>query len=183
MRRPDRGQAMSAADQGISADRWTAIPRTLCFITHADAVLLMRRAAHKRAFPGQYNGIGGHVERGEDPLSGALREIQEETGLTPAQLRDVRLRGITHIDAGERVGILLFVFSAVASTRIVTGDESEGSLHWVPLTEADQLPLVEDLPILLPRLFGPAAGAAPFFAHVRYDAHDRMMICFTEAQP
>jgi 8-oxo-dGTP diphosphatase len=168
---------MGAQDQGISNERWMVIPRTLCFIRQNGDVLLLKRAAHKRAFPGLYGGIGGHLERDEDPLNGMLREIQEETGLAPNQLSSIALRGMCHIDAGQEVGIMLFVFTASTATRQVRANE-EGSLHWVPLHEVNNLPVVDDLPILLPRLFGPGAAESPFFAHVRYDKSDRRIMTF-----
>ena len=72
---------MGAKEQGaIPNQRWQVIPRTLCFVTHHDQILLMRRAPHKRVFPSHYNGLGGHIERDEDPRQGAIREIKEETG-------------------------------------------------------------------------------------------------------
>lgn len=158
------------------------IPRTLCFIVNGGDVLLMKRAPHKRAFPGRYNGIGGHIERGENPLASARREIQEETGLTPDQLLDLRLRGVSNIDAGQEAGIMLFIFSARSTVRTVPAQSDEGSLHWIALNTlldpANGLPLVEDLPILLPRLFGAAASDSPFFAHVGYDLDDRMIVAF-----
>lgn len=82
---------MGSKDQGTDTSRWKVIPRTLCFITNGADVLLMKRAMHKRAFPGRYNGIGGHIERDEDPFTSARREIREETGLA---VDDLRLRGI-----------------------------------------------------------------------------------------
>jgi len=169
---------MGAADQGADAasGRWMAIPRTLCFVTSDGDVLLIKRAAHKRIFPGRYNGLGGHLERDEDPRSGAIREIREETGLS---VRDVRLRGISNVDAGQSVGILLFTFTAVSDSRVLA-DCDEGMLEWVPIADAHNLPLVEDLPILLRRLFGPDASDVPFFAHVWYDSSDQMMITFAE---
>jgi 8-oxo-dGTP diphosphatase len=167
---------MGAADQGADASsgRWMTIPRTLCFVTNGGDVLLIKRAAHKRVFPGRYDGIGGHLERDEDPRSGAMREIREETGLP---VRDVRLRGVSNIDAGQNVGILLFTFTAVSDSRALA-DCDEGTLEWVPIAAAPGLPLVEDLPILLPRLFGPDASDVPFFAHVWYDSSDKMMLTF-----
>jgi 8-oxo-dGTP diphosphatase len=168
---------MGAQDQGISGEHWMVIPRTLGFIAHGDDVLLMKRAAHRRVFPGLYGGIGGHLERDEDPLSGMLREIQEETGLAPDQVSRVQLRGLCHIDAGQEVGIILFVFTAMAASRQVKANE-EGSLHWVPLSDVNSLPVVDDLPILLPRLFGPKASGSPFFAHVRFDGSDQRMMTF-----
>jgi len=169
---------MGAHDQGVdsSPGRWTAIPRTLCFITNGDDLLLIKRGEHKRVFPGRYNGIGGHVERHEDPRTGALREICEETGLS---VRHVRFRGVSHIDAGQDVGILMFVFTAVSDTRELTHCD-EGSLHWVSIHEVQRLPLVEDLPVLLPRLFGPGSSDTPFFAHVSYDGADHLTMTFAE---
>ena len=171
---------MGAHDQGVDfpSQRWMTIPRTLTFIINGADVLLMKRGLHKRVFPGRYNGIGGHLERDEDPLTGALREISEETGLT---VRDVCLRGVCNVDAGQDAGILLFVFTAVSDSRQVV-ECDEGSLHWIPVKEAQALPLVEDLPILLPRLFGSGAFDTPFFAHVRYDQADQMIMTFASQE-
>src|SRR4051794_20615725 len=123
---------MGKTDQGAdpASGRWMTIPRTLCFITHGSDVLLMKRSENRRVFPGRYNGIGGHLERDEDPLAGARREIIEETGL---DVIDLRLRGITNVDAGQAVGIMLFTFTAIATSREVI-DCDEGTLHWVPIS-------------------------------------------------
>ncbi|HVO72360.1 MAG TPA: NUDIX domain-containing protein, partial [Aggregatilineaceae bacterium] len=135
---------MGAKDQGAdaAAGRWLTIPRTLCFITHGNDILLLKRGEHTRVYPGRYNGIGGHIERDEDPLSGAIREIQEETGL---DAKNVRFRGVIHVDPGEATGVLVFVFSAEASSHDFT-DNDEGTLEWVPRKAIGALPSVEDLP-------------------------------------
>ncbi len=170
---------MGKVDQGADASgRWITIPRTLCFITNGQDVLLMKHAAHKRVFPGRYNGIGGHLERDEDPQSGAVREIQEETGLS---IDRVLLRGVCNVDAGYSTGIMLFIFTAESASRDVIACE-EGSLHWVPLDQVYDLPLVEDLPYLLPRLFGNSALTAPFFAHAHYDDNDQLIITFAQGK-
>ena len=44
-------------------------------------LLLTRRAAHMRTFPGTWVPPGGHVESGEGLLEAGLRELGEETGL------------------------------------------------------------------------------------------------------
>jgi len=136
----------------------------------------MKRAAHKRVFPGRFNGIGGHLERHEDPQSGALREIHEETGLL---IEKICLRGICHIDAGHDTGIMLFIFTAKSNSRDVA-ECPEGSLQWVPLDRVYDLPLVEDLPHLLPRLFGDHTATTPFFAHTHYDSNDQLVIAFAQ---
>ncbi|MFI7113179.1 NUDIX hydrolase [Nonomuraea sp. NPDC050227] len=43
-------------------------------------VFLQRRAAHVRLFPGCWDIVGGHVERGETLCAALAREIAEETG-------------------------------------------------------------------------------------------------------
>ncbi|MBN2302870.1 MAG: 8-oxo-dGTP diphosphatase [Anaerolineae bacterium] len=173
---------MGANQQGADATtgRWLTIPRTLCFITHGDDVLLLKRSEHKRVFPGQYNGVGGHIERDEDPLSGAIREMREETGLG---VRNVRFRGTMHVDVGHNNGILVFVFSAEADSRDFTNSD-EGTLEWVPRDRIHTLPLVEDLPVLIPLLFegdpGAPQNATPFFAHSSYDTNDTLIMRFAK---
>lgn len=166
---------MGANEQGADAtqNRWITIPRTLCFIFNGDDLLLMKRAPHRRIFPNQYNGVGGHIERNEDPYTGAIREMREETGLN---VYDVELRGIHNIDAGAESGIMVFVFTATSDTREFTQDEREGTLHWVSKAEAMTLDLVEDLPYVLPRIL---TDNLLYFAHVSYDNDDQIRIQFT----
>jgi len=168
---------LGAHDQGSDAttNRWVTIPRTLCFVTNGDDVLLMKRAPHRRVFPNKYNGLGGHVERDEDPLEGAIREIKEETGL---DVRDVRLRAIHNIDAGQVTGILLFVFTAISDKRDFSENEDEGTLHWIPRNAITEFDLVEDLLDVMPRVLDETHDDFPLFVHVSYDADDQIQLRF-----
>jgi 8-oxo-dGTP diphosphatase len=169
---------MGSHEQGASATegRWLTIPRTLSFVVNGDDLLLMKRGAHKRIFPNRYNGVGGHIERDEDPLTSARREILEETGL---EVDDVHLRAVYNIDAGEATGILLFVFTARSDRRHTQSNE-EGTLHWVPRDEVMNLDLVEDLPQLLPRILSMSDNAPPLFIHVSYDENDLIQLRFAD---
>ena len=53
-------------------------------------------------------------------------------------------------------------------------------LEWVPLSATDDLPLVEDLPVLLPLLFDAPDEGRLFYAHSSYDADDRPIFLFAE---
>src|SRR5688572_940330 len=156
---------MGAQEQGANATegRWMTLPRTLCFVLNGDDVLLMKRSPLRRVFPNRYNGVGGHIERDEDPFTSAQREILEETGLT---VRDTRLRAVYNIDAGGSSGILLFVFTAESDSRAFVQDETEGTLHWVARDQLASYDLVEDLPTLLNRILVMPPDAPPLFIHV-----------------
>lgn len=170
---------MGAKQQGADATngRWVTIPRTLCFVFNGDDVLLMKRASHRRVFPNQYNGLGGHIERDEDPLTGAIREIKEESGL---DVNNVRLCSIHNIDSGHESGIILFVFSAQSPTRRINVTSDEGDLHWIPIADLAQYDLVEDLPLILPRIATMSDDSPPYFAHVSYTDADKIVMRFID---
>ncbi|GAP61818.1 8-oxo-dGTP diphosphatase [Ardenticatena maritima] len=125
--------------------RYALVPRTLIFLRRDDAVLLLRGAAHKW-FAGRYNGVGGHVERGETIIEAAMRETYEETGVQPT---DLALRGVIHIVGDPGVLLFVFVGRAVGDIHATT---DEGTLEWIPLSALANMPLVADLRWLLPRV-------------------------------
>lgn len=176
------GLALGAKEQGADATggRWLTIPRSLCFIRNGSDVLLMKRGPHRRVFPNRYNGVGGHIERDEDPYSATRREILEETGL---EVENLCLRGIHNIDAGANTGILMFVFTADAPHRNFVGDGEEGTLHWIAVDKIGELDLVEDLPQILPRVLAMRPDDPPYFAHVSYDDRDAIVIQFATDNP
>lgn len=113
-----------------------------------DKVLLQKGSPTKKIWAGYYNGLGGHIERGEDVISAARRETFEESGL---EVSDLHINGVVMIDVEPDQGICMFVFSGSK----FTGDlrpSNEGPLEWIKLSELDHYKCVEDIPILLPRL-------------------------------
>jgi 8-oxo-dGTP diphosphatase len=170
---------MGRADQKVIPDRYQVYPRTLCFVMHGEDVLLLHGAPDKRIWPGQYNGVGGHVRANETVHAAALREIREETGLA---VRDLRLRGIINVPTEvEQTGVLLFVFTATANDREIR-PSVEGEPEWIPRADVEKLDLVEDLPLLLSKILSMEPGAPPFFALYRYDENDELVVSFASQQ-
>jgi 8-oxo-dGTP diphosphatase len=165
---------MPRSDQGVRNDRYKVIPRTLIFLTRGEEVLLLKGGAHKRLWANQYNGIGGHIERGEDALSAARRELAEESGL---QVTNLVLCGTVLVDAGEMTGIGIYVYKGnYEGGEILSSDE--GQLEWINIYELDRLPLVEDLKVLLPRLLRMGPCEPPFSALYDYDEKDELCVHF-----
>lgn len=165
---------MPKEEQGLFPDRYQVIPRTLVFVTRPGQVLLLKGSPHKKLWANRYNGIGGHIEKGEDVLSAAERELREEAGLVTSGLR---LCGTLIVDAGDNVGIAIFILKA----EYVQGEirtSSEGNPEWIFTSEISNLPLVEDLPVILPKVIAMKAGESPFSARSYYDEGDKLQIVF-----
>jgi len=148
--------------------RYRVIPRTLCFVLDGGDVLLIQRSPSKRLFPGKINGLGGHVEAGEDVLESARREIREESGL---EVDDLWLAGVVHVDGGlgqasaladgTMPGVVVFVYLGRAQQRAVQSSD-EGELIWAPLDAVDGLDWVDGDPRLLRLALDAWAARTPF---------------------
>jgi 8-oxo-dGTP diphosphatase len=170
---------MPASDQGVSNDRYTIIPRVLVFITRGREVLMIKGAPNKRIWANRYNGIGGHVEQGEDFLTAAYRELHEEAGISNIRLE---LCAMITIDPGERTGIGMAVFrgTIVEGTEVELRPSGEGALEWVHQFDMVSVPLVEDLPVLIPRVLAHKSGAPVIFGQYSYATDCKLKIRFVK---
>lgn len=162
---------MANNPQIILKDRYQVVPRTLILVFQGDEVLLQQGSPTKKIWAGYYNGLGGHVERGEDALSAARRELMEEAGL---ECTDLHLCGTVMIDVEERNGIMLFVMTG-NEIKGKINDSEEGSLHWINVNGFDQINVVEDIPEIVIRIRNSLGKGEIFHAHYGYDENGKRM--------
>jgi 8-oxo-dGTP diphosphatase len=163
---------MSLDGQRLDPGRYAVIPRTISFVVRQNEILLIKLPSDRAGWSGRYNGIGGHVEIGEDPSTAARREVREETGL---KLLDQHLCGVVTVDTGAIPGIGLFVF---------VGESFEGNLEagaegipdWLPLDSLDEFNLVEDLDFLIPQTLKAHSEESVFFAVYTYNSQGKLQI-------
>jgi 8-oxo-dGTP diphosphatase len=165
-------------EQNINRSRYKVIPRVIVFVTRGEEILLLKiapRNGRVTRWTGRYNGLGGHIERGEDSLTAARRELLEEAGVTA----NLRLCGLLIVNADEDVGIELHIFSGeyVSGALLST---HEGIPEWIPLDKLDETPLVDDGPVLIAKILAMQPGDPPFCARSFYDENGLVKVVFGE---
>jgi 8-oxo-dGTP diphosphatase len=160
---------MPKTDQGLDHLRYMLIPRVLIFLTRRESVLLLKGAPSKRLWAGKYNGLGGHVERGEDILSAARRELWEEAALTA----DLRLRGVVAVDVEQGIGVGIYVFTGECPQGEPTPSK-EGQAQWVPFADLPSLPLIEDVAAMLEHIRSMSPESPSFSARSYYDDNGKL---------
>lgn len=97
--------------------------------------LLMLYRVGSRVVPPSWCGIGGHFEADElnDPYKCVLRELREETGLAPEDIRGLRLRYITLRLKNGEVRQNYYFFADLNRRMIDVPQCGEGVLEWVDI--------------------------------------------------
>lgn len=110
--------------------RWKPSERAnLCFIVKNGRVLLIRKKRGLGA--GKINAPGGKLELGETALQAAIRETQEEIGVTPLHLEERGLLRFQFVD-GYSLNCIVFLATDLEGEPVST---EEADPMWVGLGE------------------------------------------------
>lgn len=123
-------------EAGVSMPAFAADPTwragevaTLCFVIRDGQILLIEKKRGLGA--GKINGPGGRLEPGETPVEAAIRETQEELGVTPLNLRWAGALKFQFLD-GYSLDCSVFVADGCEGTAVET---DEAVPRWTPLSE------------------------------------------------
>jgi len=107
-----------------------------CYVINDGKVLMFKRSETASKFPGWWIGPGGHIDFDEDALLAAVREIQEEAGIT-VKLEDIKLKAVAihhHLDRHE-VWISFVFLANVTDYQSKITQTDEGKAKWIPLQD------------------------------------------------
>jgi 8-oxo-dGTP pyrophosphatase MutT (NUDIX family) len=116
-------------------------------------VLILKRKPDDDSYPGVWDCVGGHFEKGESAEECMLREAKEETG---QRMKIVKLGHlIEYLDAYGRAVAVPFVLRPDPKKEVVPSEHSE--FKWIKLGETKDYDIVPDLAKAL-SLFGLIRG-------------------------
>jgi ADP-ribose pyrophosphatase YjhB (NUDIX family) len=118
-------------------------------------LLILKRKEDDDTYPGFWDCVGGHFEKGESAQECMLREAKEESGQSMKIVRVGPL--IEYLDRYGRVVAVPFILKPEAKKEVSPTEHSE--FKWVSLMEVSKYEIVPDLAKALV-LFG-LRGAQP----------------------
>ena len=114
---------------------------TLCYIERDGAYLMMHRVKKEKDINrDKWIGVGGKIEDGETPFDCARREIKEETGAVPVNLK---YRGIVTFVSDLYGTENMHLFTSDGLYGDINYDSDEGNLEWVKKKDIPYLPIWE----------------------------------------
>jgi 8-oxo-dGTP diphosphatase len=125
------------------------------FLEHDGKILLLRRSQMVRTMKTMWAGISGYIEN-EDPLTRALKEIEEEAGLSNEKIKLLCTgRPLEAIESEKNPDILWIVHPYLfhSNTNVIRIDWEHDELMWVKPQEIQDYETVPKLKEALDRVY------------------------------
>lgn len=114
----------------------------------SERVFLNLRDNNTKYYPLHWAPIGGSVDEGEDPMTAAIRELEEETGYKTSHLNFLESKVRPHPVVGQHLAYIYWcIYDGVQELKCLEGLESK----FIPIDEAMNLQLTPYLRELLPK--------------------------------
>jgi 8-oxo-dGTP diphosphatase len=118
------------------------------FIEYQGKLLLLRRSQKVKTMKGKWAGVSGYIETPEGPLTQAIKEIQEETGLTSEKIKVLNEGKPMDSPDNMRPDNITWVvhpFYFHASTNIINLDWEHDQYEWINPKEIENYDTVPRL--------------------------------------
>lgn len=105
--------------------------------------LISQRSADRPTFPLMYETVGGSVVKGEDSLTGAIREVKEEVGLDLSpdngRLIHSKIRKVINgVKFNDILDVYLFEYDDTVNLKAATTNEVE-KIEWLTKEQIESL--------------------------------------------
>ena len=119
--------------------RWAAV--VLCVVQFRGKILLVKRSAEMRVYPGFWNGVGGYLDDRKTLEGKAKEELKEEAGIRSQDIVSIRAGQIFEVDNPKykKTWIIHPVLVKVRSDAIRLDWEAD-AYRWVLVSEARKEP-------------------------------------------
>ena len=122
----------------MESEHWIGKVTQKAFIRRGNKILVVSEAD-----TGEWGIPGGRLHRGEDPLSGLVREIKEETGLD-VEVEEIMTTGIFIYLNDEPVFGVFYNARPLDENQPLVLDATEiTDARWISLEEIDDIPFME----------------------------------------
>jgi len=111
-----------------------------------DKILILKRSDKVGTYKAQWSGVSGYIEKDEEPIDTALKEIREETGLSKNQVKFIKKsEPIKLIDVynGKEYNWIIHPFLFISKYSKINIDWEHSEYRWVlpsKIEEFDTVP-------------------------------------------
>ena len=118
---------------------------TAIYILKGDQILMLYRQGGKVVNNVYVGTAGGHFEPEEvnDPKACVLRELKEECGLEPEEIKNLTMRYATKRLKDGEIRQNYYYFASLKDDVDILLDSNEGRLQWVPFSQV----MEKDMPL------------------------------------
>jgi len=116
------------------------------FLRHKGRILILRRSGKVGTFQGRWAGVSGYLEKGDQPVTRALKEIEEEVGITRSDIQLIKMGEPLRVPDKKRSTLwIVHPFLFESDTEAIRVDWEHGEYRWI---DPSALTMYETVPML-----------------------------------